>query len=784
MKTQQPIGRKLLGCQRRLSILTPVFAVFMAMSLPAFGATYHVDFADGNNQSDGLTPQTAWKHSPGDRNAKDKPAAAKLEPGDTILFKGGVAYHGEIQMSASGSEGKPITLDGNSAGTFGKGRAILDGARMITNWRRVGSSAEVQGNSKWNQIVYADLDVDLTSNFNQDRFVAHRDAGAAQQAPWQRLFLIDGERRILPIAQEPKPSDPFYPDIPSDFTQSPHPLANDYPHRVYYEEGTVGNRSLPVMGITFGGAAPVIQPFNGGAVSVEMKQPATISEMGFTLHRPAITPVPEHIVFLADGKEIYKAEVDPKQTAMQRFKFPEPVKAQKLTFQLRHSNPGKQTWTKLEQIAAFTPEGTNVIQHRISSIIRDEKRLVQKEANWYDGMFVGVHGGNNHVYFARVRRYDPETHQLLVPHFQATTYNTTRYALYNSPRFIERPGEWCLAPLEGGRTRVYLLPERLQDGQPVNIGYPVLGTGILLNGPASHIQVRGFLIQRYTGGAGAVATRQQKGRPSHIAISDCEVRFISGQSGISLNHSDHVAVENCFVHQCPGWTVGIYVNRTTNFRLSGNRLDKNSGSGIRHYEAKHGVLRENVVLNHFGMHSSGLNFYEGSSDIVFEGNYVHNTIAINRNAERITFRNNVIDGLGKAPVSVGMWTSGTLGGREIKDIHFINNTFVNSDPKLTWATGILGQRAGSPGAPQGLIIRNNILHGLAEDISGKIENNIYTREVEKRFMGPGSQVISDLELLFRDPARGDFRRKPGGPAMDVGATVAPPAGLLTQKGTN
>jgi parallel beta-helix repeat protein len=756
------------------SCLLPAISVLLTMGLPAFSATYYIDFAGGNNTADGVTPQTAWKHTPGDKNATDKPKAAKLEPGDTLLFKGGVAYHGEIQLNVAGAEGKPITLDGNTAGTFGEGRAILDGARMITNWQRVAAAEEVQGNPKWNQIMYADLAVDLSTNFGQDQFVTHRDAGAAKQAPWQRLFLVDGERRILPVAQQPKPSDPFYPDLPSDFFNSPHRMADDYPHKVFYEEGSRGNGSLPVIAITYGGAAPVIQPFNGGAVSLEMAAPATIAEIGFTLFRPKTTPVPEHIAFLADGKEVFKAVVDPQQAAMQRFKLPEPVSARKLTFQLQHSNPGKTTWTKLQQIAAFTADGSNVLQHKISSIIKDEERLVQKEPNWYDGMFVGAHGGNNHVYFARVRRYDPASHQLYVPHFEASTYDKTRYALYNAPRFLEQPGEWCLSPREGGKTRVYLLPERLQDGQPVNIGYPVLGTGILLDGPAAHVQVRGFLIQRYTGGSGAVATRQRQGRPSHITVADCEVRFVSGQSGISLNQTDHAVVEKCVIHQCPGWTVGIYVNRTNHFRLSGNRLDKNSGSGIRHYEAKHGELRDNQVLNHFGMHSSGLNFYEGCSDILFEGNYVHNTIAINRNAERLTFRNNVIDGLGRGSVAVGMWTSGSVGGRALKDIHFINNTFVNPDKNLKWATGILGQRAGTPGAPEGLVIRNNILHGLAEDISGQIENNLYTSDVEQRFMGAGCQVVKDLDVLFQDPAKGDFRRKPGGPLMEAGATIPPP----------
>jgi parallel beta-helix repeat protein len=529
-----------------------------------------------------------------------------------------------------------------------------------------------------------------------------------------------------------------------------------------------------VIAITFGGAAPVVQPFNGGAVSVEMAAPANITEIGFTLFRPKTTPVPEHIVFLADGKEVYKAVVDKEQAAMQRFKLPAPVDAKKLTFRLEHSNPGTTTWTKLQQIAAFTADGTNVIQHKISSVIKDEERFVQKEANWFDGMFVGVHGGNNHVYFARVRSFDPQSHQLTVPHFQHTIYPQTRYALYNSPKFLDLPGEWCLELLEGGKTRVYLLPEQLQDGKPANIGYPVLGTGIMLDGPAAHVQVRGFLIQRYTGGLGAIATRQAKGRPSHITIADCEVRFISGQSGISLNHSDHVVVENCVVTQCPGWTVGMYVNRTNNYRLTGNRLDKNSGSGIRHYEAKNGELKNNVVLNHFGMHSSALNFYEGCSDIVFEGNYIQNTIAINRNAERITFRNNVIDGLGRSAVAVAMWTSGRVGGTAIKDIHFFNNTFVNQDKDTAWATGIFGQRANSPSKPEGLIIQNNILHGLGQDIAGKIENNIYTNDQEERFMVGGAVVEKNLEALFQDPAKGDFRRKPGGPLMEAGATIAPP----------
>jgi len=750
-------------------------AGFLALTLPLFGATYYVDFEGGNNAADGLTPETAWKHSPGDARATDRPKAAALQPGDTVIFKGGVQYLGEIELTASGAEGRPIVLDGNTAGTFGRGRAVLDGASIITGWKPVESAEQVEGNPNWKEIMYADLDADLTSNFNQDRFVLHRDAGTANQAPWQRVFLIDGERRLLPLAMSPKPSDPFYPDLPSDFFLSPHRLADDYPHKVYYEQGTIGNRSLPLFAITYGGPAPVIQPFNGGAVSVDLAAPAVIAEMGFTLFRPASTPAPEHIVFLADGKEILKAEVDPKQTAMQRFKLPEPVEARKLTFRLLHSNPGNTTWTKLQQIAAFTPAGENVILHRTSTVLRDDERLTHADPKRCEGLFVGVHGGNNHVYFARVRRYDPATHRLFLPYFEASTYEQTRYAFFNAPRFIEQPGEWCLAPAEGGRTRAFLWPDRREGGQPVNIGYAVLKNGILLTG-VSHVEVRGFLVQRYAAGFGGIATRSGRtGRPSHIRIADCVVRFVSGQSGITLNHTDAVTVENCVVHECPGWTVGIYVNRTNDYQLLNNRVVKNSGSGIRHYEAKRGVLRGNAVLDNFGMHSSGINLYEGCADILLENNYIQNTVAINRNAERLTLRNNVLDGDGRGSLAVGMWGSGSVGGRDIKDVHFINNTMVNLNPSVTWATGILAQGgSGGVSAPQGLVVRNNILPGMTQAVSGAIENNIYTREVEARFMGPGCQVIADLDALFRDPAARDFRRKAGGPAMDVGADVPPP----------
>ncbi len=763
----------------RLAFSKCLATLFLSIGLtyPLIAATYHIDFAGGNNQADGLSPQTAWKHSPGDKNATDNPKAVTLVGGDTVLFKGGVTYFGEIELLVSGTKDNPIILDGNSAGTFGEGRAILDGAQTISDWKQAESADAVLGNPRWKEIMFADLDVDLSSNFNHEGFVLHRDNNVTRQAPWQRVFLIDGERKVLPIAQQPKPKDDFYPDIPDDFYVAPHQLADSYPHKIYYEEGTVGNRTAPLISITFGGKnSPVIQPMNGGKVSVDLAKPDTIAEIGFTLFRPATTPAPEHIVFFADDKEVLKATVNASDNQMQRFALPSPIEAKKLTFQLLTSDPKAPVWTKLQQLAAFTPDGTNIIQHEVFSVIQDEERITQEDPKWYDSMFVGVHGGNNHVYFSRVTNYKPGTNRLQTPHFACTTYPTTKYALYNSPKFLETPGEWCLQSLENGKTRIFLLPENLKNGQPVNIGYPVLKNGIVFDEGASHIEVRGFLLQRYAAGTGAVASvGRGDSKSAHLLIADCEVRFVSANAGISLNYAEEVAVEDCFIHHCPGWTVGIYVNRVSNFRLSRNRLDTNSGSGIRHYESKNGALEDNVILNHFGMHSSSVNLYEGCRDIRLEGNYIQNTVAINRSAENLVFRNNVIDGLGKSTVAVAMWTSGKVGGRTLKNIEFVNNTFVNTDKNATWSAAIFGQQKGTPSSPEGLVIRNNILDGLGQDLPGIIENNIFTRKVEDRFMGKDCVVDTDLNALFINPAEGDFQRKPGGPKMDVGANVPPPS---------
>ena len=97
----------------------------------ATAANYYIDFPAGSDANNGTATNTAWQHCPGDAKATGIPATTPLAAGDTVIFRGGVSYTNSITVNWSGAVGNPITYDGNSAGTWGSGEAILDGEYLL-----------------------------------------------------------------------------------------------------------------------------------------------------------------------------------------------------------------------------------------------------------------------------------------------------------------------------------------------------------------------------------------------------------------------------------------------------------------------------------------------------------------------------------------------------------------------------------------------------------------------------------------------------------------------------
>ena len=108
-----------------VSVKAALLALLLA-GARAGANVYYVDISSGSDSSAGTSASAAWEHCPGDASASGLPQSTALAPGDTVIFKGGVAYTNSIVVNWSGAPGTPIVYDGNSAGTWGVSNAIID----------------------------------------------------------------------------------------------------------------------------------------------------------------------------------------------------------------------------------------------------------------------------------------------------------------------------------------------------------------------------------------------------------------------------------------------------------------------------------------------------------------------------------------------------------------------------------------------------------------------------------------------------------------------------------
>jgi len=175
---------------RLLAPIVPVFSLLLCCA--ANSDEYFVDFDEGADTNRGTGRNTPWKHCPGDPQAGAVAGSVELAPGDVVRFKGGIVYRRMIEVRASGLEGKPILYDGNSNGTWGTGRAVIDGSEPVTGWRKCAGPEDADNSPHWRNLYYtwlpADTDV-LTLN------------------------LCDGQT-MLYLAQSTNPPTPFRMDDP------------------------------------------------------------------------------------------------------------------------------------------------------------------------------------------------------------------------------------------------------------------------------------------------------------------------------------------------------------------------------------------------------------------------------------------------------------------------------------------------------------------------------------------------------------------------------------------
>ena len=139
-----------------------------AWTAPKFSNARYIDFDKGDDNADGRTPATAWKHHPNDPAASGKAKANPDHP-DAYVFKRGVIYRGRLQGSL-----KDATL--TSMPGFGKGKAVIAGADSVPriSWKKAAHPRMPEGAKVWS----AKLDRDVRAVWCR-----------AKNGEWQRLTL-------------------------------------------------------------------------------------------------------------------------------------------------------------------------------------------------------------------------------------------------------------------------------------------------------------------------------------------------------------------------------------------------------------------------------------------------------------------------------------------------------------------------------------------------------------------------------------------------------------------
>ena len=711
------------------------------------GDTYYVDYEGGSDASAGTGPEAAFKHCPGDSAATDAAKAVKLAAGDTVIFKGGVRYLGSVQCRASGAEGKPITFDGNTAGTFGEGKAIIDGAVAVTGWKPCASAEEAKGNPLWRKIFYADV---------------------PKPYRWNLLNLCD-EEKSLPIAQDPNPSDTIFQEDPNDYHAAEGVMKRICRGKIYAEKGTGLNSSRPLIyAITPQRGSGVVSPLAGAAVSVEPPEPVTVTAVGLRI-QPNYTPVRE-VAFYGDGKELLKATMKETSRETQKFDLPKPTTLKKLTVKfLSAFGTPKHNWTAIAQVAAYDASGKNVLEFPVRMAFDDAKVFTQADPDYYKGMMFAFHGGPNAVIYLPIEQYVPSEHRIYLSFYGGKQYKRTRYCLLNSVRLIDRPGEYSVEATGDEKThRVYFMPEKLAGGLPTGISLSRYAMGFSLQG-ASHVVVQGFRIRRQSNFR-AVAGVSARGPAEDVVIRDCDVSLLRSGTGITTYQVNRVLVERCSVCNCSGHSKGIVLRNGTDVTTKDCRLVRNTSTAIDYYTCTDGKVIGCTVLDHRGMHANGLTFYLGCKNTVVERNYVArgNCALTFQSAENILVRNNVFDGSHRTMV-IGIWP-----GQPLKNVRILNNCMVRSSREHAWAAGLFTNSR----KIEGLVVMNNIIDGLASDhpfaADAVFSHNLYTKlgpNLKDKPLGPGELLETDLEKIFVAPAEGDFRLRAGSPAIDAGAKV-------------
>lgn len=161
-------------------------ASLIAVAAGAGAATYYIS-ASGKDSNDGLSPRSAWQ-------SLDRVNSAKLKPGDSVLFRRGDVWHGQLRPISGDATG-PVTY-----GAYGRGaKPRIYGSvqrNAESDWHNTGGNIwETEG-----------IPVDVGNIIFDDEKAVGVKVWALKDVDGPRKFYYDRDKSTLALYCEENPA--------------------------------------------------------------------------------------------------------------------------------------------------------------------------------------------------------------------------------------------------------------------------------------------------------------------------------------------------------------------------------------------------------------------------------------------------------------------------------------------------------------------------------------------------------------------------------------------------
>jgi len=428
-------------------------------------------------------------------------------------------------------------------------------------------------------------------------------------------------------------------------------------------------------------------------------------------------------------------------------------------------------WDDREVLRPIQVDGYSSMQ------LIDKAYFTQTDPDYWVGATVIVWTANNAILPRTITGYWPGEGKIM---FETTTRHLNigkdRFGVMNHPALVRAAGQYAVGPAgPDGRRKVYLWPrdEKSLEGK---ITASARKVGFYIKGK-SYVHIEGFRIRRYSGSRGDLRAGQgilnvHGQKTEGVVVRNNEVyqcRAGSGYWAINLADCNGALVEDNYVHHNPmnrgiGVTGSKSGGNLKNVIVRNNTVERAGGTGINFYFVSDGRIVGNKVLDSQSNHGNGITVYLFCKNILVSGNTVlRSNMGITvQESTNVTLTNNLLVGQeGQSRLLV-------MYGRGGGNMTVIGNTVLNSSTH----SGI-----SLPKDAKNYVVKNNLTDGIAV---GKhegvlLENNLYTGltwNMKPGQIGAGGIIEKDLAKIFADAEKGNYRLKPGSPAIDAGVDTS------------